>query len=779
MAETFVGVVRAALRSAGRVGAWLNRRLTKAGLSVPAQFQDIIRAQTRTLRFIGCAIAACGTNAIVLVMADFRHQLGLIGAMVGGGIVLTYATWVALVFLVRNGPAFIRISVALLFVLGALWGTMVYHLSVVAIGQQSNVVVTLALGLVSTPMLSAPFSIAFAFWLPVAIGCAAAIALGLHGADPYNTATIIGYEILVLVGIVVINRTLLQLSIARVELRMQNETVGLLLKDYEENAADWLWETDAQHRLRRITARFAQVLRLPATELEGRALMDILRLDLGSVSGFEAGDLLHAMETRRSFRDVPIRVRIGKEDRWLSMTGRPVEGPGAVFAGFRGVGSDITESKRAAEETQYLATHDPLTGLGNRRMFLESLERACATSLDRPTRPFALLMLDLDRFKEVNDDHGHSSGDTVLVETASRLRRNMRVCDTVARLGGDEFALIMPDASGRDALSKAERLIEVVSERIRAGDVWLSVGASIGIACFPGDGHAMSDIMRSADLALYRAKEGGRGTSRLFDPSFAVEFHDRIALLTELRGAINTPAFRIEYQPILRLETGNIVAMEALCRWTHPERGTIPPATFIPLAEECGLIRKLGRRILLESCREATAWSPDIAVSVNLSPIQLKDAFLVDIVQDVLSETKLDPRRLELEITESTWLEADALTTRHVQALSALGARIILDDFGTGFSSLSTLRNFCFHGLKVDKEFVRDIEVDPKAEAIMRLVSAMAVELGVSMTAEGIETEGQLRLIRQFGVARAQGYLFGLPGPSSLAPHPVRLALAG
>jgi diguanylate cyclase (GGDEF)-like protein len=502
-------------------------------------------------------------------------------------------------------------------------------------------------------------------------------------------------------------------------------------------------------------------------------VLELLNIDAAPQPGEELHEIVVAVRAGRLFRDIAVKIDLGGEDRWLSLTGRPIEGPDGKFAGYRGVGSDITDSRRAAEETRYLATHDALTGIGNRRMFITHLENACCPGSGAPARPFALLMLDLDGFKEVNDDHGHGSGDIVLQETASRLSRNMRAGDTVARLGGDEFALIMPNAGAREAAIKADRLIQVLSERIRVDDVWLSVGASIGIATAPLDGDTVAGIMRNADLALYRAKESGRGTSRVFDASFGVEFQDKVALVTELRTAITAGAFEIDYQPIVQLATRKIVSMEALCRWTHAERGAIPPAVFIPLAEECGLIRVLGRMILLDSCREASSWDSSVSVSVNISPIQLKDPFLVNTVTDVLRETGLDPTRLEIEITESTWLKADVQTTRHIQSLSDLGARIVLDDFGTGFSSLSTLRNFRFHGLKVDAEFVRNIEADPKAEAILRLVSAMASELGVSLTAEGIETEGQLRLVQQFGIARAQGFLLGVPGRCTDA-HAVR-----
>jgi diguanylate cyclase (GGDEF)-like protein len=765
-------IVQGVLRSVERLRA-VGQNAVKAlagsakdgfGLSVPAGFQEIAEQQAKALRITAYALSICGSNAIILVTADFGRQAGLFGMTIAALILGVYGAWILLVYFFARRRWFVRASIVLLVVQGSLWGMMVYRLAEVAIGQQSNFVIAIALGLVSTPVLSSPFAIAIAFWLPVAIGGELAIAVGLHGSDRHLSATVFGYELLVLVGIVVINRTIMQLSVARLKLRRQNETVGLLLRDYEENAADWLWETDTTTRLRRVTSRFAQVLRAPAREIEGRSLCDVLKLKIGTSHERESSAIIKAMNSRRPFRDVPVKIRIGDEDRWLSLTGHPVEKSDKSFAGYRGVGSDITDTRRAAEATRYLATHDALTGIGNRRMFIDRLESACVRPPGAPTGPFALLMLDLDRFKEVNDDHGHSSGDTVLQETANRISRNMRPGDTVARLGGDEFAVIMPHTGSREAAAKADRLIEALSERIRVDDAWLSVGASIGIATFPRNGKTVVEIMRNADLALYRAKDSGRGTCRVFEDSFGAAFQDRVALVTELRTAIGTDEFKIDYQPIVHLVTMEIVSLEALCRWTHPQRGSIPPSVFIPLAEECGLIRTLGREILLQACRAASLWDPTISVSVNISPLQLKDPLLVTIVTDVLAETRLDPTRLEIEITESTWLKADALTSRQVRSLSELGVRIVLDDFGTGFSSLTTLRNFHFNGLKIDAEFVRNIETDPKAEAILRLVSAMASELGISLTAEGIETEGQLKLVRDFGIAKAQGFLLGLPG---------------
>jgi diguanylate cyclase (GGDEF)-like protein len=747
----------------GQMEALARSARTGFGTCVPPAMGEICVQQAKSLRIMACALSVCGTNAVVLVTAAFATQVGAAGHMIAAAVISVYCLWVLLAYFLRRHGIFLRASIALLILQGSLWGLLVCKLASVAVGQQASFVVTIALGLVSTPVLSAPFSVAMAFWIPVALGCEVAIAGYLPGHSTNLSATVFGYELLVLSGIFLINRNLMQLMIARVNYRIQNETIRLLLKDYEENASDWLWETDAALKFQSVTSRFARVLQLTPDRIEGRTLDEIAAKGDESAQDYDVHAVSAAMNGHDPFMDLPIRLSVGEEDKWLLFTGRPIIDASGGFAGYRGVGSDITATRRAAEETLYLATHDALTGLGNRRMFIERLEKACACALDRHVRTFALLMLDLDGFKEVNDDHGHASGDAVLRETANRLSLQMRPGDVVARLGGDEFAVLMLESGVREAAVKAERLIETVSRPIRLQDTWVSVGASVGVATFPRDGHTSLDMMRNADLALYRAKDAGRGVWRIFEASFGAEFQDKVALLAELRVAIISDFLQIDYQPIIDVKSTQVVSMEALCRWTHPERGAIPPSVFIPLAEECGLIRSLGSAILTVACRDAMDWAQDISVSVNMSPIQLKDLMLVDVVRSVLQETGLDPSRLEIEITESALLKADRQTRQHLNALIEMGIRIVLDDFGTGFSSLSTLRNFRFHGLKIDAEFVRNIEADPKAEAILRLVAAMAEELGVSLTVEGIETEGQLKMIQSFGIAKAQGYLLGTP----------------
>ena len=734
------------------------------GLTPPRGVREIANEQQRNLRLMACVLPFFGAIGIVLLLREFGEQAGAPGLILAVFMLSLYAAWVAIALVRGRAWWFMRASLAILAAQGTLWGLLICRIAQVATATQSNFVVAVAMAVVSTPMLGAPFSVAFAFWGPVAIGTAAAIGWALQPANHALGIAYMCFEAFTFVGMVFINRTLLDKSKAQIALEAKNATVSLLLRDYEENAADWLWETDADGLLRSVSSRFAQVLRRPASDVDGKLFAQALGLDRRDNP--LSHEILDMMAARQRFEDLPLKLRMAGEDRWWSLTGRPIEDAAERFLGYRGVGSDITEARRADEATRYLATHDALTGIGNRRMFHDRMADACAVSSSGLVpRPFALLLMDLDRFKAINDDHGHEVGDKVLVIVADRLKHGTRPGDTVARLGGDEFAIIMPGTGPREARARAQKLIDSVSQRIRVDDAWLGVGASVGIAAFPEHGADPAEIARNADLALYKVKESGRGNYRVFETAYSEEFQDRAALLAELRVAVEEDKLAVWYQPIVDLATGLTVSMEALCRWHHPERGMIPPSVFIPLAEECGLIGRLGCQVLARACQDATQWDAGIGVSVNLSPLQLKDPSLANTISRILQDARLDPERLQLEVTESAWLKADEQTKTELRLIEALGARIVLDDFGTGYSSLSTLHSFRFHGLKVDAEFTRDVERDPKASAIMRLVAGLAAELGIALTAEGIESERQLAIVRSFGIPRAQGYLFGRPRP--------------
>ncbi len=757
--------VQAARRWAGAAGVGLN-------LAAPEDMPEIAEEQVRSLRITAVALAACGMNGLLFVMCDFGARSGIQGGVLACVMVLTYAIWILIAVKGAKADWFVRASVALLSFQGTLWGVLLYHAAEVATARQSNLIVGIAMALVSTPMLAAPFVVALAFWLPVAVGAEWALAWGLSPSDPYLAQCFVGYELFTLVGIVFINRTLLQKSIGRVRLDAQNATVSLLLKDYEENAADWLWETDDDMRARHVTQRFAQVLGSSVDAVDGQPIADALSLTHGSS---DHAHLMGLMRERSAFRDQAVRAFIDGEERWWLLSGRPVTDSKGRPAGYRGVGSDVTEARRADEATLYLATHDTLTGIANRSVFLERMTSACSKAGQADTQ-FALLMVDLDRFKEINDDYGHAVGDQILQFVAERLERENASGQTVARLGGDEFALMLPCAGAEQAGALADSLIAALSEPMRVGDAVLSLGASIGVALFPKDGSTTTELMRNADLALYRSKREGKGKHRLFDPVFGEEFETRMVLLSELKRAVQERALSVVFQPIIDMATGAAVSMEALCRWKHPSRGAISPAVFIPLAEESGLIAELGYHVLAEACRTAAGWAGSACVSVNLSPLQLKDLSLCERVATTLEAAGLDPARLELEVTESAWLNGDIQTNEQITRLQGLGVNIVMDDFGTGFSSLSTLHRFDFHGLKIDADFMRNAASDPKAGAIVRLVAKLARELGIKLTAEGIETETQLACVRAWGIPRAQGFLLGRPQPLALGETPAGMS---
>jgi diguanylate cyclase (GGDEF)-like protein len=430
--------------------------------------------------------------------------------------------------------------------------------------------------------------------------------------------------------------------------------------------------------------------------------------------------------------------------------------------------SEIAERERSEAENYYIAHHDALTGLGNRVLFRQQLNEA----LDRVRRSgetLAILFVDLDGFKAINDSLGHSIGDGLLKCIADRLRGCVRETDVIARLGGDEFAIVQ---TARDqpqgATALASRLIEVIGAPCMVEGHQLLAGASIGIAVTAPGQFDPEVLLRSADLAMYRAKGDGRGVYRFFEPEMDARAQERRRLEVELRRALQENAFELYYQPLFNLEKSRISGVEALLRWQHPQRGMVAPTEFIPLAEEIGLIVPLGEWVLRQACAEATNWPADISVSVNLSPVQFRYDGLVKTVSDVLAETGLSPNRLELEITESVLLDKTNSNLATLNQLRDLGVRISLDDFGTGYSSLSYLRTFHFDKIKVDQSFIHDLTGKGDNLAIVRAIADIGVSFGIATTAEGVETEEQMRYLRQEGYTEVQGYLFGKPSPASV-----------
>jgi diguanylate cyclase (GGDEF)-like protein/PAS domain S-box-containing protein len=430
-----------------------------------------------------------------------------------------------------------------------------------------------------------------------------------------------------------------------------------------------------------------------------------------------------------------------------------------------GVIEDVTDRKLSEARIAHLAHYDALTNLPNRVYFREQLDQA----LKRTKRgeKLAVLFLDLDKFKGVNDTLGHQGGDELLKTVAARLKSCVRETDIVARLGGDEFAIVLSDVEDATAVTElAERLHQTLRQSCELEGNRFSMDASIGIAMAPTDGTEADQLLKNADLAMYGAKSDGRGTYRFFEAEMDAHMKVRRALEFDLRQAVMCGEFEMFYQPLVNIREKTVVACEALMRWRHPKRGFVSPAEFIPVAEDAGLVNQLGEFALRTACAEAVTWRDDILVTVNVSPVQFKNDGLVPLVINALAESGLPARRLELEITESVLLHDDEATLRILHQLRELGVRIAMDDFGTGYSSLNYLRRFPFDKVKIDKSFIENMAQDASSLAIVQAVISIAKSRDIATTAEGVEKQEQLELLRALGCTEMQGYLFSAARPA-------------
>lgn len=545
------------------------------------------------------------------------------------------------------------------------------------------------------------------------------------------------------------------------DLKQQGEVIGVLLKDYEEQTSDWLWETDADLRYRNPSSRFLQAAARDAEAVAGAVFGSILA-DPSVPGNNEAMAALrdHA-RAHRPFRDLVIPFARMGEPRWWSVSGRPIRGEDGTFLGYRGVTSDVTATKIAEARIVHLAHHDALTGLPNRAFFSDSLDQALQGLGEGM---LAVLSLDLDGFKAVNDRHGHPVGDVFLVAVAERLRTAVRSGDVVARFGGDEFMVLDPTIRETSEVETlCEHLIRRLSEPFDVAGQELTVGVSIGVALAPLDGSTSKELLKNSDSALYRAKNDGRGTFRFFAPEMDHRLQEHRQVVQDLRMALARSELVLHYQPFVSAETGVVSGYEALIRWVHPKRGLVSPCEFIPLAEESGLIVPIGAWVIERACRDAAAWPTEHRVSVNISPVQFRDRQLPQIVLAALTAAGLSPSRLELEVTEAVLIDDASATLDTLRHIRAMGVRVALDDFGTGYSSLSYLRRFPFDRIKIDRSFVKELDVRQDSQVIVQAIRDMASGLGMSITAEGVETEEQAERLRLTGCEELQGFLFSRP----------------
>jgi diguanylate cyclase (GGDEF)-like protein/PAS domain S-box-containing protein len=538
-------------------------------------------------------------------------------------------------------------------------------------------------------------------------------------------------------------------------------------RDLTELSSDWYWEQDADLRFTQISSKVHE-FSLGAEEDIGKARWEVPRAHMTEEQWQPHKTTLAA---RRSFQDfVYQRYDTNGNLRTISVSGRPIFDDQSHFQGYRGTGRDISEQKRAEEQIRHMAQHDALTELPNRMLLHDRIGQAIAQA-QRNQEVLALLFIDLDRFKTVNDSLGHAVGDRLLKTVAERLVTCIRGSDTVARIGGDEFVVLLGDlVKPEDARYVAQKVLDALSDPVTIDGHELNVTPSVGICAYPHDGADVEALMRNADTAMYYAKQMGRNNFQFFTQAMNDAAQQRLQVENDLRHAVEREEFTLHYQPQLDLKTGGIIGFEALVRWQHPQRGLVPPSQFIATAEETGLIAPIGEWVLKSACSQARAWNnaghPQLQVSVNCSAQQFQREGFVETVGRVLRETGLLAEHLNVEITESVIIQHSEEVIARFHALEDMGVRIAIDDFGIGYSSLSYLKRFAVHQLKIDQSFVRDIHSDPDDAAIVSAIIAIAHSLGLEVMAEGVETAEQLAFLRSLGCDAAQGYYFSKPLPA-------------
>ena len=605
-----------------------------------------------------------------------------------------------------------------------------------------------ALGLVVIPPCATAWMIAFT------VGVGGSLLIGRHTVPFQHMLSIVFTLGISIFGVLTVARWAFHQLKTNADVGSQSESASLLLQEYEQRGVGWLWQIDGENRVSYVSSRMSALLGKPASQVIGHSLPALLggHPELGRV-----------LLEKTPFNSLEIELKTPRGARWISIAGDPIVDTAGRFEGFRGVGSDITEIRQTQERLTHLANVDVLSGLPNRgrvRQLLGEALRAATTG----NVPCAIMFLDLDGFKPVNDTFGHPKGDAVLRAVAKRLVDEVGSEGDVGRMGGDEFAIVVPDAQSRRAVEKlADRIIAAIKEPYVIDQTEIRIGVSIGCAFGPIDGATVDDLILKADLALYQAKDAGRGVARYFSSELQSEQEDRVRLESDLRSAIASKQFHLAFQPLINAKTQKLVGFEALIRWNHPSRGLVPPNIFIPVAEETGLMPVIGEWVIDEACRACATWPEPITVALNISPKQIVLPALPNTVSEALARHRVAGNRLELEVTEGVFLGDNGSTLDVLKRLRALGVGIALDDFGTGYSSIGYLNKAVFHKLKIDGSFVREAGSRPENVAIIQSIVQLAKSFRMSVTAEGVETAEDFERMRDLGCDTIQGYLFGKP----------------
>ncbi len=656
--------------------------------------------------------------------------------------------------------------------LGVLWGL----LPVITLFDDPGTPLRGMIGVIVAGMIcGGAFSLAaipmaaIAFTIPIFIGSIVILLQSFMLADQAIAILLVLYSAILANASLSTARVFVGRLIAISESNERGAVIAMLLKEFEDHASDWLWSTDAKGQFVDISDRFSAAAAKHAADL-----CDMTFLDLFRESGADGQPgyrvIVDHMRSREAFSEIELPVIAGSDRHWWRFSAQPLLEESGEFAGYRGVASDVTEQKNAKDRVAYLAHHDDLTGLANRANFAEKLCEAIV-QLERFDIGFALLMIDLDQFKAVNDTRGHEIGDQLLVQVARRFASAVGKGDIIARLGGDEFAVIQtnpPDEA--DTANLANTLIDAARVPIDIAGQPVSVGASVGVAFAPKHGTRSDQLLRHADLALFRAKQGGRNTYRVFQIEMDRRAQERRVLERQVSQALETNQFVLNYQPLIDVESNQIAGFEALVRWNHPDRGLVAPDDFIPVAERTGAIKAIGDWVLREACKTAATWPEDLTISVNLSARQFENGRIIGSVTEALEQSAIDPKKLEIEITESVLIDQPDDAIDMLKQLKAIGVSIAIDDFGTGYSSLSYLWKFPFDKIKLDKTFVAAIENDKVACDILRIIGSLGETLNMRITAEGVENIEQAEFLRSIACHQLQGFYFSKPLGSDELP---------
>lgn len=724
--------------------------------SLPTAYNVIL-----TVVSLVAAVALTGIGFGAALLAKHAAAPWLGGALVGGGIAVMHYTGMA-AFEVAGTVAWDRALVAASILLGALIGA-------------ASLFVALRRSSLRAKLMGA-------LLLTLAICSHHFTAMGAVAITPDPSIVLSASSIRtewLAIGVAFVSLAILLLAVVALSLDIRERRRASLemerMRDLTDAAVEGLVLCDG-NTIVTVNQSFAQLTGLTSEQIVGQSLA--AWIPDGSKREKLFATLGQAVETELRNGDGTLLP--------VELIARQINYNGALHnvVAFR----DLRDRRNAEAKIRYLAHHDPLTGLDNRTSFDHRLDREIRLNR-RAKRQMALLCLDLDGFKEVNDIYGHATGDRVLQDIAKHLSSVLVDGQMLARLGGDEFAIIAPHVTDPAQVSHlADTLLKSLKwdeDGVPAG----LVSVSIGIALYPSDGKDRTELLSSADAALYRAKTEGKGTYRFFEAAMGAQIRERRSIEHDLRSAVANSELSLAFQPQAQVDTGEVNGFEVLLRWAHPTRGNVPPSVFIPIAEESGLILKIGEWVMREACREAATWMRPLTIAVNVSALQLTSDGFVEFVQSTLDGTKLPPERLEIEITETALIRDPNRALQTLQRLKALGVNIAMDDFGTGYSSLSNLRAFPFDKIKIDRSFIQSVHTNPQAAAIVRAVLGLGRGLGLPVIAEGVETSEELRFLGLEGCTEAQGYLFGRPAPIQefvplishnivVLPQPLRRAAA-